>query len=153
MAAGSGFGRFTCANLGAPVPRPGYTKPVRRARKGDPEFGPVCRCGRPKAKQALNCQPCSERRRGFGTVPLREQRINWWRRYMGIAPAVGNEDHGLIFLAAELEQARAQASGDLRLIVDEQAADDVRRQVGSRWLVSLDATDRYGRPLYELVAA
>lgn len=128
--------------------------PARRARKGDPAFGPLCGCGGPKAKQALQCQPCSETRRGFRSVPLREQNRRWRQRWLGIVGSVGDPDRGLIYLSAQLEQARAAATGELADLIAEQHRDETTgHRAGSRWVVSLDSTDRLGRPLYELVAA
>jgi hypothetical protein len=53
----------------------GGRKPYRSVSKSDPEFGPVCGCGRRKSKQAFTCQACHNVIRGYGTVPLRENRI------------------------------------------------------------------------------
>lgn len=128
-------------------------KPYRRCTKTDPQFGPICRCGQPKAKQAFTCQACHNLVRGYGTVPLAEQNRRWRHTYLGIVGAVGDEDAGLIHRADALAEARAAADGELAALIAEQARDDRAVRVGSRWMVSLDSTDRFGRPLAEVIAA
>lgn len=111
-----------------------------RPRKGDAAFGPVCRCGAVKAKQAWTCQRCHGRIRGY-------------RRVRGL---VGDESAALIVRDRALREARENATGELAGLVAEQATDErlghmARQRAG--WVVSLDGADRNGRPLHEVLAA
>jgi hypothetical protein len=124
-----------------------------RPRRGDPDFGPQCRCGGPKAKQARTCQRCHGLLRGYGTVPLREQNRRWRRTYMGGVTVVGDGDAAAVARAAALEQARTLADGELAVLVAEQLRDQRLGHIArDRWMVHLDDVDRYGRPLHEVLA-
>ena len=125
----------------------------RSVRKGHPAFGTVCACGGHKAKQAFTCQACHSRVRGYGTVPTAEQNRRARMRYFGQIDSVGDEDEGKIFLADQLERARAAVTGELAQIVAEQAEDDrIGHLARGRWMVSLDGVDQFGRPLYEVTS-
>lgn len=122
--------------------------------KADPEFGPTCTCGGAKAKQAWTCQACHGRLRGYQTVPLPEQNRRWRLRYIGQFAPVGDEDAALIERAGALAAARAAVEGELAALVAEQAQDERCSHLArDRWMVPLDSLDRYGRPLYEIIAA
>jgi hypothetical protein len=124
-----------------------------RPSKSDAAFGPVCDCGRPKAKQAWTCQPCHSRLRGYGTVPLVEQNRLWRRSYLGGVRTVGDEDQALIERDRALTEARNTAAGELAAVVADQQLDErIGHLARDRWMVPLDSTDRYGRPLHELFA-
>lgn len=127
----------------------------RAARIGDPEFGPVCGCGGAKAKQAWTCQPCHSRLRGYRTVPPSEQNRRWRRAWLGQPPGpIGDSDAALVAQAAALAQARQATSGELALLAAAQERDErLGHRAGFRWMLPLDATDRLGRPLYDLIAA
>jgi hypothetical protein len=127
-----------------------------RPRLGDPQFGPVCECGAAKSKQAWTCQPCHGKVRGYGLVPRDEQLRIAGRKYRGgQTVTVGDEDAALVARADRLEAARkATYDGELAALVAEQARDErFATWARDRWMVSLDATDQYGRPLYERIAA
>lgn len=129
------------------------TLPVR-PRRGDPEFGPTCRCGGAKAKQAWTCQPCHGKARGYGLVPRDEQLRRHGRKYRGATVVVGDEDAALIERDRALREARASVDGELAELVAAQKRDErFATFARDRWMVSLDDTDQYGRPLYERIAA
>lgn len=131
------------------------TSKRRPACKRDPEFGPVCTCGGAKAKQAWTCQRCHGRLRGYGLVPRDEQMRRAGRKYRGgYTVVVGDEDAALIARADALTAARSSVGGELAALVAEQTQDDrFGTYSRDRWVLSLDDTDQYGRPLYELIAA
>ena len=125
-----------------------------RPRLGDPAFGPVCECGNAKAKQARTCQPCHSRIRGYKRETKREIDRRARLRYMGQVATVGDEDAALIARAHALHQARATVHGELAALVVEQERDErFTAFARDRWMLSLDDTDQYGRPLYEVIAA
>ena len=125
-----------------------------RPKKGDPQFGPVCECGRPKAKQAWTCQPCHSRIRGYKQFSKSQIDRRARLRYMGQVEPVGCEDAALIARDRELREARTRVDGELAVLVAEQQLDERFATVArDRWMVSLDDVDRYGRPLYEVIAA
>lgn len=128
---------------------------MKRPCKGDPQFGPVCECGAPKAKQARTCQPCHGRIRGYKLSSKRQIDRRARLRYMGQVESVGCEDAALIARDRELQQARGlAAAGELAALVAEQIRDERFATVArDRWMLSLDDVDRYGRPLYEVIAA
>ena len=100
---------------------------------GDPAYGPLCACGNGKAKQARTCQPCHSRLRGYG----RSGKIQALLSQPGVQRKI------------EV----AAFAGELAGLVAEQAADDRRRFVWDPQTVSLDAPNRAGRRLIDVLAA
>lgn len=113
---------------------------ARPMRKGDPEFGPVCACGGPKAKQARTCQRCHNVIRGYGRqapgrTACRRSPARPWDRERA------------------LEAARSVSAGELAALIAAQLRDDRVTSIGHRGCLSLDAPFADRLTLYELVAA
>lgn len=112
---------------------------MTRPKKGDPQFGPICQCGQPKAKQARTCQSCHGVIRGYG----RQARVD---RLAGVPAAPWDRENALRAAALTVD-------GELADLVAEQMRDDRVRSIGHRGCLSLDAPLVDGLTLYEVIAA
>lgn len=103
----------------------------RHCRMGDPEFGPLCACGGPKAKQAWTCQRCHGRLRGYGRSAALQ---------------------ALLTQGGPL-RSTVEASGELAELIAQQQRDDRRRFVWDPHTIPLEAPNRAGRTLIEVLPA
>jgi hypothetical protein len=110
---------------------------IRHARLGDPEFGRTCACGRTKSKQAWKCQDCR----------TRDKRTT---RAASVGASLSDTER-----RRQLDETRAQLTGELAALAAEQARDDRPYTRSSHWHLSLDApTGRRGTTsMHEIIAA